>query len=434
MTLTELRERTDQEFDMVAVRHDSDDILFAVPIPGAGHLHYMTTETGATVILDPMDDWMDAWEEYAAKLPNRRYRTRQLAGKTDKLPGNIPIITLYRYENALTLRSEGTHLIVVGDDIRNRLEYRDDRLYCGEREVPQSDLDMLFDAPQAPTVLPETMDLQTLRFLYGIILNKFCQNIGDIVQRINDDAKQFLSYNVTIYIPDYVESLGMSRNINQRVVERIVSKIYGYSSLWGVVETNEPGRPGKGYYPVMVPLEYNEADNTITFTSPYMNRIITQIIQGSIRRDKGGGMVRKKTGEFVTRPSHSYHVKPSIIKNSSEWAKDIVDVVCVLLDKAGDTRPHIRYSTIVERCYGFTEYLEAQPTKYKRNRVLQRSFSTAWKLLAADTDLLEKFRDLKLPAPNDPQAIPTMQTLDEVITFPHKGKIRQSEKWAKQPK
>lgn len=107
MTLTELKERTDQQFDMIAVRHDSDDILFAVPIPGATHLHYTTTETGETVILDPMDDWMDAWEEYAAKLPNRRYRTRQLAGKTDKLPDNLPIITLYPWENAMTLRPKG---------------------------------------------------------------------------------------------------------------------------------------------------------------------------------------------------------------------------------------------------------------------------------------------------------------------------------------
>ena len=104
------------------------------------------------------------------------------------------------------------------------------------------------------------------------------------------------------------------------------------------------------------------------------------------------------------------------------------------MDKAGDTCPHIRYSSIIDRCDGFNEYLAAQPSKYKRNRVLQRSFSTAWKLLAKDTDLMESFRALKLPDPDNPQTIPTMQTLDHVITFPHKGKIRQSEQWAKQPK
>lgn len=434
MTLTELKERTDQEFDMIAIGRDTENILFAVPIPGATHLHYTTTETGETVILDPMDDWMDAWDAYVATLPNRRYRTRQLAGKTDKLPDNLPIITLYPWENSMTLRPKGTHLIVMDDDIRNRLEYRDDRLYYDGREIQQSDLDMLLNIPNAPKVPPEKLDLQTLRLLYGIILNKYGRDIEDITQRINDDASQFLSHNVTIYVPDYVKSLGMSRNINQQVVERVVGKICSYSSIWGIVETNGPSRSAKGYYPVMVFLGYNETDNTITFTSPYMNRIITQIIQDSIRRGKGGGLMRTKNGELVTKPSHSYHVKPSIIKNSSEWAKDIVDVICVLLDKAGDTRPHIRYSTIIERCYGFTEYLEAQPTAYKRNRVLQRSFSAAWKLLAADTDLLDKFRDLKLPAPNNPQAIPTMQTLDETVTFPHKGKIRQSEKWAKRPK
>ena len=418
MTLTELRERTDQKFEMIAVCHDTENILFAVPIPGAFHLHHITTETGETVILDPMDDWMDAWDEYAAKLPNRRYRTRQLADKADKLPTNLPIITIHPWESAMSLSTKGTRLIMMGDDIRTHLDYKDDKLYYDGREIQQSDLDMLLNIPNAPMPSAEKTDLQTLRFLYGTLLKKYNQNIEDIAQLIGTDAKQFLSHNVTIYIPDYVKALGMSRNINQDTVNRIVGKISSYSSLWGIVETNESGRLAKGYYPVMVFLGYEEADNTITFTSPYMNRIIILIIQDSIKRDKGGSPLRKKSGQLVTRPSHSFHVKPSIIKNSSEWAKDIVDVICALMDK----------------CDGFNEYLAAQPSKYKRNRVLQRSFSTAWKLLAKDTDLMESFRALKLPDPDNPQTIPTMQTLDHVITFPHKGKIRQSEQWAKQPK
>ena len=107
MTLTELKERKDQKFEMIAVCHDTENILFAVPIPGAFHLHYTTTETGETVILDPMDDWMDAWEAYAAKLTNRRYRTRQLAGKADKLPSNLPIITIHPWESAMSLSKIG---------------------------------------------------------------------------------------------------------------------------------------------------------------------------------------------------------------------------------------------------------------------------------------------------------------------------------------
>lgn len=305
MTFTELKERTDQKFDMIAVRHDTDDILFAVPIPGASGLHYTTTETGETIILDLMDDWMDAWDAYVATLPDRRYRTRQLAGKTDKLPDNLPIITLYPWENSMTLRPKGTHLIVMGDDIRSHLEYRDDKLYYDGQEIQQSDLDMILNVPNTPKVPPEKIDLQTLRLLYGIILNKYGQDIEDIIQRISDDAKQFLSHNVTIYIPDYVKSLGMSRNINQQVIDRIVKKISSYSSIWGIVETNAPGRAAKGYYPVMVFWGYEESDNTITFTSPYMNRVITLIIQDSIKRDKGGSFLRKKNGEFVTKPSHS---------------------------------------------------------------------------------------------------------------------------------
>ena len=47
MTLTELKERKDQKFEMIAVCHDTENILFAVPIPGAFHLHYTTTEPTA---------------------------------------------------------------------------------------------------------------------------------------------------------------------------------------------------------------------------------------------------------------------------------------------------------------------------------------------------------------------------------------------------
>ena len=84
MTLTELKERTDQKFEMIAVCHDTENILFAVPIPGAFHLHYTTTETGETVILDPMDDWMDAWEAYAAKLTIAIFRIYDKKGGEEK--------------------------------------------------------------------------------------------------------------------------------------------------------------------------------------------------------------------------------------------------------------------------------------------------------------------------------------------------------------
>ena len=95
---------------------------------------------------------------------------------------------------------------------------------------------MLLDIPDAPMPPAEKIDLQTLRFLYGTLLKKYNQNIEDIAQLIGTDAKQFLSY---IYIPDYIKTLGMSRNINRDTVNRIVGKISSYSSLWGVVETNE---------------------------------------------------------------------------------------------------------------------------------------------------------------------------------------------------
>lgn len=434
MTYAELQELTDvTQFEMIAVRHDTEDIMFAVPIPGASHLHYITSETGDPIICDPIDDWMEEWDKYANKLLGCRYRTKQLAGKTDKIPDKLPIITLRSWENAMTLTPEGSHLIVMRDDIREHLEYTGNALYYDNQKIQQSDLDMMINVSNASADLAKKIDLHTLRLLYGIILEKYSKNIEEIVQCIGEDAKQFLSYNVTIYIPDFFKATNMSRNINQQSVDRLLAKMGKYSSLWGVVKSNALGKERIGYYPVLVPLGYEKTENTVTFTSPYMNRIITLIIQDSIRRDKDGVLMRGKSGRFITNPSHSYHVKASIIKDSSEWAKDVVEVISVLLDRAGNNLTHIRFSKIIGRCYGFNEYLEAQRDNYKRNKILNRTFSRAWKLLATDTDLKESFKDLELPDPKNPQTIPRMDTLDDVITFPHKGKIKKSNKQEKQP-
>lgn len=461
MTPDELRRLTSLPFQF-CVLADDGTILIAGPLPPPYDDCLCYELSGDGCVEMPEEDFHlfeDAWDRFAADLragdlrldvpvewrpqgdalpdepPARRYRTKRLAGETDRLPDRLPIITLQSWENSMTFApGKCASLVMMDEGTRNRIAYEDGKLKLDGREITDSDMGALLADIRNHAMVPgEKVDLRTLRFLYGIALIKYSENIEDVVRRIGENPRQFLSYNVAIYIPDYVKALGMSPHINQRDVQRIIDKIESYSPIWGIVETNALGRPLRGFYPVVRSIGYEESDNTLTFTSPYMNRIITLIIRESIRRDGKGNFVRKKNGELVTDPSHSYHVKTSVMKNSSEWAKDIVDVVCVLLDVAGDTLPHIKFSKIIERCDGFGEYIRSQPTTYKQNRVLKRSFATAWKLLAKDTDLLQSFQCLKLPDPNDPDNIPTMKTLNKAVEFKHKGKVKQSDQWARPP-
>lgn len=212
MTVEQITRLTGQSFEHVVAYADGD-VAFCVPIPGA-NLPYGTDDDGNLIISGPTDAWVEAWDKYMAgfRTPKREYRTKAKAGTTDRLPLNIPSITRYPYENSLTFRPcDGNHMVTLGGDITRDLEYKDGKLFYRGMEISKVDQDgQLYSQGtyDMPVATPEhgfpssDTDLETLRFLYGIILLKYSEDIEDIVQQVEDDPIRFLSNSISIYRPD----------------------------------------------------------------------------------------------------------------------------------------------------------------------------------------------------------------------------------------
>lgn len=110
-----------------------------------------------------------------------------------------------------------------------------------------------------------------------------------------------------------------------------------------------------------------------------------------------------------------------IAKEKNKKAVEIVFIVVALIEQAGNTIPHIRAKTIVERNTLLHKSLAGQ-TSGNKSTLLKRAFSKAWQLLREKTYLAEAYKNIQLPDPKDATAIPTASALDMVFTFPHDGK------------
>ncbi|HBV83304.1 MAG TPA: hypothetical protein DEB74_11060, partial [Lachnospiraceae bacterium] len=70
--------------------------------------------------------------------------------------------------------------------------------------------------------------------------------------------------------------------------------------------------------PVIDYVEHDTATHTISFSSPYIVRIIQDIREASIRKDRKGQPKLKKNGEPMMFPSHSYIVDMSIVSEKNK--------------------------------------------------------------------------------------------------------------------
>lgn len=346
-------------------------------------------------------------ETLEQKIP---YRTKSRARKSESMPDKIPVITSPSWEYALSFH-------------QNEYSF----MLTKHGGVSPPDACILAGNPtQAFTqgTVPD-VDLPVLHFLYGLVLKKWSEDADAILERYTDDPKQMLSYNITFYIPDFIRATGITANANRDTVQGIIKKIEGYSGIHGIVKEHRT-RYGSTYahYPVLVLIKYDESDNTITFASPFMNRIAQKTLYDSIRHDRQGNAMRSKSGKLNMMPSHSYRINSGILKERNKRAAEVACMVAALIDKAGNKTAHIRFRTILDRFEQLKQDIEHASSTYNKNRILRTTFSKAWELLAKYSDLSEKYKNIKLPDPDDNDAIPTMKTLDMVVAFPHEGRIK----------
>lgn len=439
MTIEQVQTLTGQEFEFYATSVEDGSVVFCLPIPNS-MFSYWTDENGSLILPgNPVEAaqylagiWMTYLDDFAPA--KSEYRTKAKAGNTDPLPQSIPSITLFPYQNSMTFRNKpDAHLVMMGENITKELEYKDNKLFYRGMAISEIDSDgqiysdgMTIGSSQQELPMSDT-DLQTLRFLYGIILEKYSKNMEEIIRKVGEDPDQFLSHSVSIYMPDYLRAIGLPININRDNILRIVHKISDYSKYIGVLQSGRSKT--KIYYayrPVIVGLGYDETTNKLTFASPYMNDIITRVLQASIELDKHGEPKRSRNGKLLTKPTHSHRVQRSILKERNVRAREIVHIICDLIDETGNHgTPNISFRTIIEDKFPQLKAdLDALSNTYNRNRLLHTTFSAAWRYLPKHTDLLTVYKNIQLPDPKNPASIPTMKTLDDVIRFPHEGRIK----------
>lgn len=331
------------------------------------------------------------------------YRTKALCGDTAAIPDRLPIITNPSYKNALTFNKNANAYLQALSDTSG-LKYSNNTFCYKGLPATLEKLDSIFTNENT-----ETFNIPLLWALYGIILNSF-QLTGK------------LEYGkiITIYFPEFAYKIGKSPNIGKKDITEYTNSIRRFQTVVGIINN---GTKSDDILPVIDYVEHDAATHTISFSSPYIVRIIQDIREASIRKDRKGQPKLKKNGEPMMFPSHSYIVDMSIVSEKNKKALEIVFVIVALIEQAGNNTPHIRADTIISRCPQLHKSLVRQSAGNKNN-LLKRAFSKAWDLLRAKTALTTVYNNIRIPDAKDIAAIPTSSTLSMPFNFPHNGKTK----------
>ena len=350
------------------------------------------------------------YEEKIQGEPQRKkdtYRTKAKAETAYKnIPDNLAVATFPGYQHSMSLYQNGNAYLqpltsTDGLKFQNGLMY-----FAGEQMRRVSEVELQNMKTKEGI---ENIDLALLRVFYSIILSAF-----------ESTGCKTLKSNITLFVPDLAEFLGLQRNLNKQDLTRVISKTQQFHNIVGVMHETRNGKPTQSLYQVLNFESYDDKKNTITFSSPYMNHVIETVYNIAIRRDKKGAPRLKSNGEPMRLVSHSYLVKSEISKERNKTAVENVIIITTLIEQAGENVPRIKASTIIERNPQLQQRLENSTNK---RQFLKRTFEKTWELLRTKTRLQEVYKNIQLPDPKDPANIPTVATLEStVFSFPHDGK------------
>lgn len=350
------------------------------------------------------------YEEQIQEEPQRKkeaYRTKAKAETAYKnVPDNLAIATFPGYQHSMSLYQNGNAYLqpltsTDGLKFQNGLMY-----FSGEQMRRVSEVELQNMKTKEGI---ENIDLALLRVFYSIILSAF-----------EATGCKTLKSNITLFVPDLAEFLGLQRNLNKQDLTRVISKTQQFHNIVGVMHETRNGKPTQSLYQVLNFESYDDKKNTITFSSPYMNHVIETVYNIAIRRDKKGAPRLKSNGEPMRLVSHSYLVKSEISKERNKAAVENVIIITTLIEQAGENVPRIKASTIIERNPQLQQRLEKSSNK---RQLLKTVFTKTWELLRTKTRLQEVYKNIQLPDPKDPANIPTVATLEStVFSFSHDGK------------
>jgi len=357
---------------------------------------------------------------------NRTSSAAHKAGALKEMPTALAVPTLAGYQYSLSLHQDkegGAYLQPFRSLEGLRLE--NGKMFIADttdnphlREISEVELQNL----QTKEGI-DNIDLPLLGLFYTNILYEFLKTGGRELKDV-----------VVIYMPELAARMGWSSNQSKETVQQILRKIQSFHNVVGVLHGTRNGKPVKSYYQVLNFEYYDDKTNNVAFSSPYMNKVISTIYNLSMQK-KNGKTLKKSNGDPLLLPNHSYMIDSTIVKEKNKVAAQNVILIVQTIERAGDSIPHLKASTIIERNEQLQERLEN--TKNKR-LILQRAFSGTWELLksktrladfydgigvTSDFDKLSQATPLSEVDPKDPALIPNVSTLNDLVFyFPHRGK------------
>lgn len=322
-------------------------------------------------------------------------------------------ITLKPFTSGLSFKCDEAALAYIlpyKPEIASRISYQSDKkphLSDQIEALSPSQIDEITN-----TDYKNSLDLDLLRTIYAILF-RYCETASP------KEANQVWS----ISLPNLLRSLGAKPNRSNTQFLELYSKLEKLQNAAGVIlDVNK----NKSYYAIIEKLSYDESNNVVTFSAPYLIELMRTILSAAIKKDKNGKPCLKKDGTPKRNPSHSFLIKTTIAKEKNKAAVENVNLIVMLIEQAGNTLPNISARTLIERNPILIQQLENNIQK-NRQRELERCFKKTLELLRTQTRLYEKYSNIQLPDPNDLCNLPHIKAINTTVyKFPHDGKTSHS--------
>ena len=359
--------------------------------------------------------------EIGEKKDDKILRTAATAGNVQQIRNinRLAIPTAAEYLYACSMLEQGNaYMKQINMD---GLTFNNGKLYFKDyraREVSEMELQDLKTKENI-----EKINLPFLQFLYTILFKEWEKSIQDQANGKPGEIPPVSKF----YLPDILKARGISSNAGQTSIDAIKNDISALHNVVGVLKVK--GYKNPSYYPVLLFEGYDTATNTISISSPYLLHVVKEIYSFSVRRTKDGEPRLRKDGTPQRIAVNSYLIHSDITKERNKAAVQNVFLLVQSIENRGGERGKLNeFSISAESLIERNPLLKYQLTKKNPAQTLKRCFVKTWELLEAETDLKEKYINIKLPDPRNPADIPTLKGLsDHVIKITHYGKANSQE-------
>lgn len=341
-----------------------------------------------------------------AKKFFQKHDSKRISRKKIRLP-SLPayqsIISDKDYKHALTTKkNKNAYLALVNPEFFNEVEFQNGAITYNNYVI----------STIKENIQGEYKDISEINFSLLVQLYTIAYR----------EAKERGERTITVHLPTFLKSVGT--NLNCGKPADIMKQINSFKNLVGIMPKEQT------ISSVFQIIEMDMANETITFATPYMNRLFKLLEEKNTKTKKVKGSINT----FVL-PYHNELVHAKIVSERNKPAIELVYFITTALLRRGKTADAKTYKnmksvcsddTLVTYSISFRSLIEHSPmlsgriesykTTSDKNKALDRAFKGAYKLLKSRTDIMKYFIDLSYT-----EITPTITTLDTDLVITHHG-------------